>query len=340
MLLRSSSTPTTGIQAVSEFNSGRSVWLSQLHVAVNGDGKWLHNDVHPRLGRTLSEVDSHSSLSSNGTTSRMGLKRRSRSLDLCRNLSTDGFQSNGLLDKDLEEEFDDSDTQISIGFQSAGDPHEESPEKIKATFQTHGDEGRHVSGRRIEDLMGGWVYEATRVNLVCDSAAVGSKTETSFVNGGFGGEDGGGFSGGGEYRGRGSGFGSDSDNMDSYYKEMLQADPDNPLLLTNYARFLQEVQHNLKKAEEYYGRAILASPGDGDILSLYANLIWDVYKDAPRAESYFDQAIEAAPDGCNVLGSYAHFLWNAEDDEEDKDTSHHQKMVPPTYIGTVSIAAT
>jgi len=117
---------------------------------------------------------------------------------------------------------------------------------------------------------------------------------------------------------------------------MLQADPGNPLLLANYGRFLQQVQHDLKKAEEYYGRAMLASPGDGDILSLYANLIWDVYKDAPRAKSYFDQAVEAAPDDCNVLGSCAHFLWNAEADEEDQDGSHQQKMVPPTYFGTAT----
>lgn len=120
---------------------------------------------------------------------------------------------------------------------------------------------------------------------------------------------------------------------------MLQADPVNPLLLTNYARFLQEVQHDLGKAEEYYGRAILASPGDGDILSLYANLIWDVHKDAPRAKTYFDQAVQATPDDSNVLGSYAHFIWNADIDETDQDASQQQKMPPITYHGSATTAA-
>ena len=45
-----------------------------------------------------------------------------------------------------------------------------------------------VSGRRNEDMMCGKVFEGTIVALVCDRAnpAMGS------VNGGFGGEDGGG----------------------------------------------------------------------------------------------------------------------------------------------------
>jgi tetratricopeptide (TPR) repeat protein len=303
------------------------------------DGKWVHHDVQPRCRRTLSEADLRNPLSQT-CSRRLGLRRGSGSLELGRKLSTENFLNNGILDKALGEEFEDSDTHISIGFQSARDPLEESGDKNMAAIGTHGGEGYFVSGRRNEDFMGGRISEGPGVALVCDGAVVGSKTETGFVNGGFGGEDGGGFSGGGGHGGRGGGFGSDSNNMDAYYKKMLQADPGNPLLLTNYARFLQEVQHDLEKAEEYYRRAILASPGDGDVLSLYANLIWDVYKDAPRAQAYYDQAVEAAPDDCNVLGSYAYFLWNAKDDEEVQNASQQQKMAPPTYFGTAITSAT
>jgi hypothetical protein len=243
MLLRSSSTTALnsliGVQPKSELNSCRSVQFTQLLVAGNGDGKWVHHDLQPRFVRTASEADLHSPLSSNGSPSGLGLRSGSSSLDLCRTISAESFLSNGLLDEALEEEFEDSDTQISIGFQSAGDPHEESPENIMAAIGIHGGEGRYVSGRRI--------CEGTGVALVDNRAVVVSKTETSFVNGGFGGEDGGGFSGGGGYGGRGGVFGSDPNNTDAYYKKMLQADPGNPLLLANYGRFLQQV--NIEESE-------------------------------------------------------------------------------------------
>eukprot|EP01018_Ginkgo_biloba_P035888 Gb_17435 [translate_table: standard] len=148
-----------------------------------------------------------------------------------------------------------------------------------------------------------------------------------------GGNSGGGASGGG---GGGGGFGADANSTDMYYRKMLEANPGNPLLLRNYAKFLHEVQHDMRKAEEYYGRAILASPGDGEILSLYAKLIWEGHKDAPRAEAYFDQAVQAAPEDCYVLASYAHFLWNSEEDEEENDSALQQNVSTPTSFGSVT----
>ncbi|MBA0661582.1 hypothetical protein Goklo_005860, partial [Gossypium klotzschianum] len=104
--------------------------------------------------------------------------------------------------------------------------------------------------------------------------------------------------------GRGGGDGSDGsdnewgywdsnngkDSTDTYYQKMIQANPGNSLLLSNYARFLKEVRGDLVRAEEYCGRAILANPNDGNLLSIF------------------------------VLASYARFLWDAEeeDDEEEK----------------------
>ncbi|KAF5741741.1 hypothetical protein HS088_TW10G00746 [Tripterygium wilfordii] len=139
--------------------------------------------------------------------------------------------------------------------------------------------------------------------------------------GGIGG--GGGFDSGGCGDEGGSGF-SGSDGTEAYYQRMIEADPGNPLLLGNYAKFLKEVRGHFAKAEEYCGRAILANPSDGNMMSMYADLIWKTEKDSVRAESYHTQAVKTAPDDCYVLASYASFLWEAEE-EEDGDKKSQQE---------------
>ncbi|KAJ0811391.1 putative tetratricopeptide-like helical domain superfamily [Helianthus annuus] len=114
---------------------------------------------------------------------------------------------------------------------------------------------------------------------------------------------------------------NEQNKIGAHYKKMLKLDPNDPLLLRNYSKFLHEVERDTVKAEEYYGRAILANPGDGELLSLYGKLIWDTQRDGERAKSYFDQAAIASPDDCMVMGSYAKFMWEAEDDEEEETGS-------------------
>ncbi|XP_047162299.1 uncharacterized protein LOC124832203 isoform X2 [Vigna umbellata] len=101
--------------------------------------------------------------------------------------------------------------------------------------------------------------------------------QTSVMGGGMG-------SGGGRICGgfNGSGRGSyGRDWTDAYYQNMIEANPNNALLLGNYAKFLKETEKN-----------------------------------ADRAEGYFDQAVKSSPDDCYVLASYAKFLWDVEEDEE------------------------
>ncbi|GAV82504.1 TPR_11 domain-containing protein [Cephalotus follicularis] len=87
-----------------------------------------------------------------------------------------------------------------------------------------------------------------------------------------------------------------NNSTDLYYQKMIDANPANSLLLSNYATFLKEVRGDYVKAEKYFVRAILANPQDGNVLSMYADLVWQSHKDASRAETYFDQAVKVAPD--------------------------------------------
>ncbi|XP_031483980.1 uncharacterized protein LOC116253343 [Nymphaea colorata] len=184
-------------------------------------------------------------------------------------------------------------------------PRREGRERSVRILDEEEGEGALMIGRRIWNVSEGVTERASTEELGFGGGGSGKGRKT-----------GGGDGGRGEGSGSSSGGGADGSRIGEYYKEMLKANPGNPLLLMNYGKYLHEVEKDAAKAEECYERAILASPGDGEVLSLYANLIWDIYRDEKRAESYFGQAIRAAPDDCYVLGSYAHFLWDAEEGEE------------------------
>lgn len=193
-----------------------------------------------------------------------------------------------------------------------------------------------VSGKNEEYEYSTLEVDPKGVTLFCTARGcrVAHVPESDYMNGGSG------------IEGRGGNFEAEEDeksrsSTDMYYRSMLEANPGNPLLLTNYARFLHEVQHDMAKAEEYYERAILASSGDAEVLSLYAKFTWETQKDATRAESYFDRAVKAAPDDCYVLSSYAHFLWNSEEEEEGQnyDPTDLQNVTATPGVGSVSAAA-
>ncbi|PRQ46359.1 putative tetratricopeptide-like helical domain-containing protein [Rosa chinensis] len=169
---------------------------------------------------------------------------------------------------------------------------------------------------------GGGVRRTMSLGLAeVEGCEMGTRENIGLLSGLVGGGDGGGKICGGN--GGGSDGGGESDRgsatAETHYRNMIEADPGNPLLLSNYAKFLKEVVGNLEKAEEYCGRAILVNPNDGNVLSMYADLVWQIHKDAARAETYFDQAVKASPDDCYVQASYAHFLWDSEEDEDEEE---------------------
>ncbi|CAA2989746.1 RNA-processing, HAT helix [Olea europaea subsp. europaea] len=94
------------------------------------------------------------------------------------------------------------------------------------------------------------------------------------------------------------------------YQTGLAREPNNPLLLANYAQFLYSVAQDYDRAEDYFKRAAEVEPKDAEALNKYANFLWQVKKDLWTAEETYLEAIAAEPSNSYYAANYAHFLWN------------------------------
>ncbi|KAK9055326.1 hypothetical protein SSX86_026409 [Deinandra increscens subsp. villosa] len=94
------------------------------------------------------------------------------------------------------------------------------------------------------------------------------------------------------------------------YQTGLSQEPDNPLLLANYAQFLYLVARDYDRAEDYFKRASTVEPKDAEALNKYASFLWQVRKDLWAAEETYLEAISADPSNSFYAANYAHFLWS------------------------------
>ncbi|KHN06259.1 hypothetical protein glysoja_030325 [Glycine soja] len=94
------------------------------------------------------------------------------------------------------------------------------------------------------------------------------------------------------------------------YQTGLSQDPNNTLLLANYAQFLYLVAHDYDRAEEFFKRAIEVEPPDAEAYNKYATFLWKVKNDLWAAEETYLEAISADPNNSFYAANYAHFLWN------------------------------
>lgn len=102
---------------------------------------------------------------------------------------------------------------------------------------------------------------------------------------------------------------------DLSYQMGLYQDPNNPLLLANYAQFLHLVAHDNDRAEECFKRAVLLEPLDAEGLSRYAEFLWMARNDLWGAEERFQQAMAAEPGNPYHASKYANFLWSTGGEE-------------------------
>ncbi|GMI72594.1 hypothetical protein HRI_000928700 [Hibiscus trionum] len=97
---------------------------------------------------------------------------------------------------------------------------------------------------------------------------------------------------------------------DLVYQMCVAEEPDNALLLANYAQFLHLVAKDYERAEELYKRAIQADPQDSEALGLYADFLWQVRNDDREAEEIYLQALEVDKKNPFHASKYANFLWS------------------------------
>ncbi|XP_047317381.1 uncharacterized protein LOC124920857 [Impatiens glandulifera] len=99
------------------------------------------------------------------------------------------------------------------------------------------------------------------------------------------------------------------------YQKGLAQDPNNALLLANYAQFLYLVSHDYLRAEEYFKKATKVDPVDAEALNKYATFLWQCKNDLWAAEETYLDAISADPTNSYYAANYAHFLWNTGGEE-------------------------
>lgn len=100
-----------------------------------------------------------------------------------------------------------------------------------------------------------------------------------------------------------------------FYQIGLSKEPDNPLLLANFAQFLYLFAHDYERAEGYFKRASEIEPKDAESLRKYASFLWHAKKDLWAAEETYLEAISVDPDNSFYSATYAYFLWtNGADD--------------------------
>ncbi|XP_010515033.1 PREDICTED: uncharacterized protein LOC104790934 [Camelina sativa] len=99
------------------------------------------------------------------------------------------------------------------------------------------------------------------------------------------------------------------------YKIGLAQEPDNHLLLANYAQFLYLVTQDYDRAENCFKKAIESEDVDAEAYSKYAIFLWKVRDDLWAAEENFLEAISADPTNSFHAANYANFLWQTGGEE-------------------------
>ena len=94
------------------------------------------------------------------------------------------------------------------------------------------------------------------------------------------------------------------------YQRSLNAHPNEPVTLNNYANLLSNNPAQAARAAEMYERALALRPDDAATLYNYANLLSKNPAQAARAAEMYERALALRPDHAATLNNYANLLSN------------------------------
>jgi tetratricopeptide (TPR) repeat protein len=92
------------------------------------------------------------------------------------------------------------------------------------------------------------------------------------------------------------------------YRRALEALPNDPDVLRNYAGFFERDSVDLDKAENCYQRSLAAAPNNPTTLAFYADFLNRLRKEPDKAEKYYQLALNSEPANPYAVREYASFL--------------------------------
>ena len=107
----------------------------------------------------------------------------------------------------------------------------------------------------------------------------------------------------------------DHEKSDEAYEKVLKIEPDNVLVLNNYAYYLSLRNVNLDKAETMAKKAVELEPDNSSYLDTYGWVLFRLgkYEDA---KEWIEKAIEKGEESAVVIEHYGDVLWKLNDKKE------------------------
>jgi tetratricopeptide (TPR) repeat protein len=107
----------------------------------------------------------------------------------------------------------------------------------------------------------------------------------------------------------------DHEKSDEAYEKVLKIEPDNVLVLNNYAYYLSLRGTNLEKAEKMAERAVKLEPGNSSYQDTYGWVMFRLGK-YEVAKEWIAKAIESGEESAVVLEHYGDVLWKLDNKKD------------------------